>query len=168
MEASADVRQALALETTGIHRNYRYDLRTGPPDLFEDLTDTDWSKLTWDDLGRPYLVENISKRRLNWEAAHGETMPVPIQWEHFNRHFHDLFMKEVDAETKAARATFGQHLKAFNIEGMREVITELVRLKVWNKVHLVEDAVWDPRGKRALFEGLDVERPKILFLGAAS
>jgi SAM-dependent methyltransferase len=31
----------------------------------------------------------------------------------------------------------------------------------------VEDAVWDPRGKRGLFEGLDLERPEILFLGAA-
>ncbi|MGH7541070.1 MAG: class I SAM-dependent methyltransferase [Gemmatimonadota bacterium] len=44
---------------------------------------------------------------------------------------------------------------------------ELFQLAVWNHVQRVEDAVWDPRGKRALLEGLDVARPRILFLGAA-
>ena len=34
-------------------------------------------------------------------------------------------------------------------------------------MHRVQDAVWDPRGKRALFQGLNVEKPRILFLGAA-
>ena len=46
-------------------------------------------------------------------------------------------------------------------------MAELVQLAVWNKVHRVEDAVWDPRGKRALFEGLELRRPRILFLGSA-
>jgi hypothetical protein len=49
----------------------------------------------------------------------------------------------------------------------REVEQLLQRLAIWNKIHRVEDAVWDPRGKRALFQGLDVKRPKILFLGSA-
>jgi hypothetical protein len=31
----------------------------------------------------------------------------------------------------------------------------------------VQDAVWDPPGKRALFQGLDLKRPEILYLGAA-
>ncbi|MEM1270962.1 MAG: class I SAM-dependent methyltransferase [Bacteroidota bacterium] len=155
------------LETTGTTANYRYDLRTTPPDLFEDLTHTDWSKLTWDEIGRPYLVDNYSKRRLSWEAEQGREMPVEVQWEHFNKHFHDLFIADLDNETSRLRKEFGQHLKAFDTEGMRDVLAEMLRIKVWNKVHRVEDAVWDPRGKRALFGGLDVERPNILFLGAA-
>ena len=43
----------------------------------------------------------------------------------------------------------------------------MLRLTVWNRIHRVDDAIWDPRGKRALFEGLDLHRPEILFLGAA-
>ena len=167
MELPARDRAHFQLETTGHTSNYRYDLRTTPPDLFEDLSHTDWAKLSWNDIGRPYLVDNMSKRRKAWEAEEGREMPVEVQWEHFNRHFHALFISDTSAETKAARKQLGQHLKSFDLHGAQEVMQELLRLRVWNKVHMVEDAVWDPRGKRALFEGLDVKKPKILFLGAA-
>ncbi|MEM1126832.1 MAG: class I SAM-dependent methyltransferase [Bacteroidota bacterium] len=157
----------MELGTTGITPHYRYDLRTTAPDVFEDLTGTDWARLTWADLGRPYRVENYARRRTDWEAEHGTEMPVEVQWRHFNKRFHALFAADPDTASQDARARFRQHLGAMDLDGAQEVLQEMVQLKVWNKVHRVEDAVWDPRGKRALFEGLEVERPRILFLGAA-
>ncbi|MDX1531935.1 MAG: methyltransferase domain-containing protein, partial [Rhodothermales bacterium] len=74
---------------------------------------------------------------------------------------------EAERAGEKAKADLKEHLRAMDLRGAREVVQELVQLRIWNKVHLVEDAVWDPRGKRALFEGLDVERPEVLFLGAA-
>ena len=74
------------------------DLRPGPPDVFEDLSDTDWSRLDWDELGRPYRVERLSRHRRRWEEREGREMPVLVQWEHFNRRFHDLFSTDVPAE----------------------------------------------------------------------
>ena len=153
--------------TTGLMPNYRYDLQTTPPDLFVDASDTDFARLTWQELGRPYRVENFSRHRKRWEAEHEEAMPVEIQWEHFNRHFHSLFLKAPDEEGSRLRNEFADHLKEMDLGGAMGVLEELVQLKVWNNVHRVQDAVWDPRGKRALFDGLDVEQPNILFLGAA-
>ncbi len=158
---------AYELESTGLAPTYRYDLRTTPPDVFEDVSLTDWEGLSWEALGRPYLVDNYSRHRASWERAHGEAMPVPVQWEHFNRRFHALFAADHDTASTALRAAFGEHLKRLDVGGMREVIEDLVQLTIWNNVHRVQDAVWDPRGKRALFEGLDVAKPEILFLGAA-
>lgn len=143
------------------------DLRTGPPDVFVDSSDTDWSKLGWDELGRPYLVDDCSRRRLEWERERGEPMPVPVQWEHFNRSFHALFASDVPERLALARRELGRKLVGLDLPAIRRVLAELVRLGIWNHVQRVEDAVWDPRGKRALFDGLDVERPRILFLGAA-
>lgn len=167
--------QTFALEQTGLASNaapggygtYRYDTRTAPPDVFEDLSTTDWPRLTWKDVGRPYLVDNYSEGRAAWEREQGRPMPVPVQWEHFNRRFHGLFEQDVDEATRRAQAELKDHLGRLDLAGAREAVQELVQLKIWNKVHLVEDAVWDPRGKRALFEGLNVKRPNILFLGAA-
>jgi SAM-dependent methyltransferase len=159
--------EAVTLGTTGLTAQYRYDLRTTPPDVFRDISSTDWSKLRWRDIGRPYLVQNYSSERRKWEAEHGREMPVPVQWQHFNRRFHELFMTDVDEATARARGELAQRLADFDLHGAREVFAELTRIRIWNKVHRIEDAVWDPRGKRALFEGLDVRRPKILFLGAA-
>ena len=158
----------LATDTVpGGYGQYRYDTLTGPPDLFEDLSATDWGRLTWREIGRPYEVTNYSKNRSAWEEEHRAAMPVEVQWEHFNKRFHSLFEQDVDAATQRAKAELQSHLKALDFAEAREVVQELVQLKIWNKVHLVEDAVWDPRGKRALFDGLDVERPEVLFLGAA-
>ncbi len=168
METTAsETFEDLALETTGLRPTYRFDLRTTPPDVFVDHTGTDWSSLSWKDVGRPYLVENYSRKRKAWEAEHEQEMPVEVQWEHFNRHFHALFVKEPDHDAAPLRRRLAEHLKAMDVAGAREVLEELVQLKIWNNVHRVQDAVWDPRGKRALFAGLDVQRPRILFLGAA-
>lgn len=171
MEISA----AFPLNATGLatdavpggYGQYRYDTLTGPPDLFEDLSATEWSRLTWREVGRPYEVTNYSSGREDWEEEHRAAMPVEVQWTHFNKRFHSLFEQDVDAATQRAKAELQSHLKALDFAEAREVVQELVQLKIWNKVHLVEDAVWDPRGKRALFDGLDVERPEVLFLGAA-
>jgi SAM-dependent methyltransferase len=157
----------IGLEQTGTTAHYRYDTRTTPPDVFEDLTATDWSRLSWKDLGRPYLVDNYSSERRMWEAEHGGDMPVEVQWEHFNRRFHSLFMKDPDEATSRARQDLMEHLAEADLHGAMEVVRDLMQTKIWNYVHRVQDAVWDPRGKRALFEGLDVEKPSILFLGAA-
>ncbi len=143
------------------------DLRTTPPDVFEDLSETDWSRIAWRELGRPYLVQNFSRRRREWEEAHGGEMPVPVQWEHFNRSFHSLFVGDVPERTAEARRRLVRRLRGLDLAGVRQTLRELVQLRIWNHVQRVEDAVWDPRGKRALFEGLDVDRPEILFLGAA-
>jgi SAM-dependent methyltransferase len=156
-----------ALEVHDVHANWVYDTRTSPPDLFEDLSATDWSRLTWGDLGRPYEVRNYSRHRRDWEQAQGREMPVPVQWENFNRRFHDLFLTDVPARGAELRAKLGESFRSMDLHEVSETLQELVQLRIWNKVHRVEDAVWDPRGKRALFEALDVERPRVLFLGAA-
>ncbi len=155
------------LETVTRLPTHVEDLRTGPPDVFADASDTDWSKLGWRELGRPYRVENYSRRRRAWEREAGETMPVPVQWEHFNRNFHALFASDVPARMAETRRALGRKLVGLHLAEVRHVLADLVRLGVWNYVQRVEDAVWDPRGKRALFEGLDVSRPRVLFLGAA-
>jgi len=159
--------RSIPLGQTGTTPYYRYDTRTTPPDVFEDVSTTHWSDLTWDDLGRPYLVDNYSSHRRRWENERGEEMPVEVQWEHFNRRFHALFMEDPDASTARARRDLMEHLKEADLHGAMEVVQGLMQTKIWNYVHRVQDAVWDPRGKRALFEGLDVEKPNILFLGAA-
>jgi len=155
------------LETVTRLPTHVEDLRTSPPDVFADSSDTDWSRLTFKELGRPYLVENISRQRTAWERERGEDMPVPVQWEHFNRCFHDLFASDVPARLAAARRDLARRVVGLRPGAAASVMRELVQLGVWNYVQRIEDAVWDPRGKRALFEGLDFVRPRILFLGAA-
>ncbi|MFW6039811.1 MAG: class I SAM-dependent methyltransferase [Gemmatimonadota bacterium] len=143
------------------------DLTTTPPDVFEDLSDVDWSTVRWEDVGRPYEVRSYSRHRRRWEEERGEEMPVLVQWEHFNRAFHELFATDVPAARAEAWRRLARSLGGLDLEAVSETVRELLHLTIWNKVHRVEDAVWDPRGKRALFEGLDVDRPEILFLGAA-
>lgn len=143
------------------------DLRTTAPDMFRDLSNTNWSKVTWKDVGRPFKVENYSSIRTNWEHAHGEEMPVRDQWKFFNRYFHELFVTDVPAKQKEVRGKFWDALSHVNRAEIAEAFQEFIQIQVWNKIHRKEDAVWDPRGKRALFEGLDVKKPKILFLGSA-
>jgi SAM-dependent methyltransferase len=143
------------------------DLRTTPPDLFEDVSTTDWSKLTWDQVNRPYKVEKWAEGKELWEQENGGSMPVKEGWIHFNRSFHELFLKDMPAEQKQARNELMSALSSFSFHEVSEALQEIIQLKVWNKVHRVEDAVWDPRGKRALFDGLNVKKPNILFLGAA-
>jgi len=148
-------------------RQYVVDTRDAPPDVFEDVSETSWGSLRWKDVGRPYTVDRWAEGKRRWEAEHGRAMPVREGWSHFNRSFHELFATDVpDAGAHARRELLGALAHA-DVAGAAETVAELARLAVWNKVHRVEDAVWDPRGKRALFGGLDVRRPRILFLGAA-
>lgn len=143
------------------------DLRNTPPDLFEDVSRVEWSELNWNKLSRPYKVKKWAEGKKLWEEEHGQRMPVKEGWEHFNRSFHQLFIKDVPTEKRQTRSQIWKSLLKLDVAGTTEALEELVHLLVWNKVHRVEDAIWDPRGKRALFGGLDVERPEILFLGAA-
>jgi len=147
--------------------SYVVDLRDSPPDVFEDLSATDWSRLTWRDVGRPYRVEKWAEGRVMWEREHGAEMPVKEGWKHFNRNFHQFFIRDLPRDQARARDDVVSSLARLDVAGAREALEELLHLAVWNRVHRVEDAVWDPRGKRALFSGLDVKRPRILFLGAA-
>ena len=143
------------------------DLRDSEPDMFRDASATDWSRLSWRDVGRPYTVDKWAEGKKQWESDHGTAMTVLDGWKQFNRNFHGLFIRDVPVEQARAREQVLSSLRSFDMEGAVDAIEDLVHLAVWNKVHRVEDAVWDPRGKRALFGGLDVRKPKILFLGAA-
>lgn len=150
-----------------LHPTYRVDLRDQPPDLFRDVSATDWSTLRWDKLRRPYTVDRWSADKTAWERANGQPLPVLEGWKRFNANFHALFATDVPAAQARAQGELRSALGSLDVHGAREAIDELVQLAVWNKIHRVEDAVWDPRGKRALFEGLELKRPKILFLGSA-
>jgi Methyltransferase domain len=150
-----------------VRSNYVADLRTTPPDIFQDVSDADWRALTWPALGRPYQVRNYSSERKHWDREHGAEMPVLVQWQHFNRRFHDLFMTDLDRAPGDGLADLAGAFGSLDVPGLGHVLQDLLHLRIWNYVHRVEDAVWDPRGKRALFDGFDVHRPEILFLGAA-
>jgi SAM-dependent methyltransferase len=143
------------------------DTRDAPPDVFEDVSATDWSRLDWTRVGRPYTVERWATAKREWEAEHGGRMPVREGWRHFNHRFHELFVTDVPVAQREARAALMSALASIDVAGARETVRSLVRLAVWNRVHRVEDAIWDPRGKRALFADLGVKRPRVLFLGAA-
>ncbi len=146
---------------------YRIDTRDIAPDVFVDFGSTDWNRLTWRDIGRPYRVERWAAEKRSWEAEHGSVMPVKESWIRFNRHFHELFTTDTAAAMNTTRSALVRAASHFDWHGIAETTKELLQLAVWNHVHRVEDAVWDPRGKRALFEGLNVKRPEILYLGAA-
>jgi SAM-dependent methyltransferase len=142
------------------------DARDEAPDEFRDVSATDWTRLTWRGVGRPYTVERWAQGKRLWEAEHGR-MSVRQGWSFFNQNFHRLFATDVPSAMAAARSQLLHTLGHADVHGARETVGELVRLAAWNKVHRVDDAVWDPRGKRALFGGLNVKKPRVLFLGAA-
>jgi SAM-dependent methyltransferase len=146
---------------------YRVDTRDAPPDVFVDVGDTDWNRLSWQAIGRPYRVERWAAEKRQWEAERRSPMPVKESWIRFNRHFHELFTTDMPAALASTRAELVHRAAHLDLRGARETTRELLQLAIWNHVHRVEDAVWDPRGKRALFDGLDMRRPKILYLGAA-
>jgi hypothetical protein len=146
---------------------YTVDLLDAPPDMFTDVSATDWSTLRWGGVKRPHTVDKWSEDKVAWERENGQPLPVLEGWRRFNRNFHELFATDVPAAQARARGELARAVSSLDVHGAREAMEELLQLAVWNKVHRVENAVWDPRGKRALFEGLGVVRPKILFLGAA-
>lgn len=152
---------------TELTPRFRQDLRTGPPDVFETLGPFDWETLSRDEVGEPYRVTRYAREREQWEREHGTEMPIPEQWKRFNRSFHQLFDTDVPAATRENARELAARFLRLNLPAAGEALRELLHLGIWNYVHRVQDAVWDPRGKRALFEGLELDQPEILFLGAA-
>lgn len=148
---------------------YRMDLRpTHTRDVFYEANPiSDWSKLSWEKIGRPYRVERWSKEKLRWEKEHDQQLPPQTSWEMFNRSFQSLFDEDALAARKEALGTLGKSLSTLQLHEAFEAVEDIIHTSIWNKIHRIEDAIWDPRGKRALFEGLDVKKPEILFLGAA-
>ncbi len=146
---------------------FTIDARDQAPDMFVDLAATDWSKLTWKGVGKPYKTEKWSRARRDYELSHNAPLPVIEGWRLFNTAFHQFFLTDVPAAQMQARAQLTHALSHFDAHEAHEAMEDIVRLAVWNKIMRVEDAVWDPRGKRALFAGLDIKKPRILFLGAA-
>lgn len=147
--------------------NHVVDVRDTPPDMFVDAGHTDWASLDWKRIGRPYRVEKWARGKHDWEQAHGGPLPVQEGWRIFNRNFQSLFDLDVPAAAQAARRDVLAAMARFDLPELREALTDMVTTALWNRVHRIEDAVWDPRGKRALFGGLDLKRPRILFLGAS-
>ncbi|AVF28371.1 Methyltransferase domain protein [Paenibacillus larvae subsp. larvae] len=159
------------LETTRLTPNYRIDLRNARnlhPDRFLNANIVrDWSLLSWKEVGKPYQVENMSKTRTSWEKKQGKSMPAHTSWEYFNKSFHEWFEKNVPAEKSEAAKSFWKHVSGFNLKEVRYAFKDLMMIHLWNYAHRIQDGIWDPRGKRALFQGLDLDKPRILFLGAA-
>jgi hypothetical protein len=155
--------------TTHLTPTYRMDLRpTHTKDVFYQANPVnDWGKLNWQQIGRPYRVERWSQEKLRWERENQQELPVKTSWELFNRSFQQLFDEDALAKRQEALGTLGKSLSTIDLHEAWEAMEDIVLTSVWNKIHRVEDAIWDPRGKRALFEGLDIEKPEVLFLGAA-
>ncbi len=158
-------------EYTALMPSYRVDLRNPRNEQLDRFVNAnvvrDWSELSWKQVGRPFEVKKLAKERKDWEAEHEQDMPVKTSWEYFNRSFHNLFMQDVPAEQQRLKTSLIDSFKGFHLRDVKHGLGEMVRLSLWNYVHRIEDGIWDPRGKRALFEGLDVKNPRILFLGAA-
>lgn len=155
--------------STHLTPTYRVDLRpTHTKDVFYDADPvSDWKSLSWKQIGRPYRVERWSSEKKRWEREHDQELPIKTSWEMFNRSFQSLFDEDALEKRKDALGNLGISLNKVKLDQAWEAMEEIVQTTFWNKIHRVEDAIWDPRGKRALFEGLDVKKPEVLFLGAA-
>jgi hypothetical protein len=154
------------LDTTEITKNYRTDLRTDPPDGFQIVENTNWRALKWPQIGRPYGIHNYSGLKREWEIKNGMDMPEIVQWRFHNRNMHELFHSDLSQVRKVTRKQFHKKLIRFKFKEADDSLQKMIRLKLWYNIHHKEDAIWDPRGKRASFEGLGVNRPRILALGA--
>lgn len=161
----------LDFETTVKRPNYRVDLRNARNEHWERFIDAnqvkDWSQLRWQDIGKPYRVENMAEARKQWEREHEQAMPAHTAWQYFNRSFHEWFEKDVPSEMSEAGQALWRHMRKFHMREVKAALGDYVKLGIWNYAHRIQDGIWDPRGKRALFQGLDLKRPRILFLGAA-
>ncbi|HET7658044.1 MAG TPA: class I SAM-dependent methyltransferase [Bacillales bacterium] len=159
------------LGTTVKTPHYRVELRAPKPEELDRFIKTDqvrdWSLVSWKEVGKPFEVKKMSRERSQWEESHDETMSVRTSWQFFNRAFHEWFVKDVPREMAEKRQNILTHLGKFEWGEVKEALGETMQLALWNYAHRIQDGIWDPRGKRALFEGLDVDKPRILFLGAA-
>jgi hypothetical protein len=152
---------------TELRPTHRVDLRRTTKDVFAAAPVLDFTRLSWRDIGRPYRVENWSRDKRAWEAEHGESLPVPQAWRMFNESFQSLFDTDpVRARLKALRRA-GIALSHVEAQAAFAAAREVVQWTVWNRAQRIEDTIWDPRAKRSLFANVDVDRPRILFLGAA-
>jgi SAM-dependent methyltransferase len=170
--APADARHPFTETDIGQTRlmpTYRVDLRsTHSADRFYDANPIhDWSALSWKHIGRPYRVERWSAEKQRWEREHDQALPVKTSWQMFNRSFQQLFDTDALAARRAAAGRLARSALGLDLLAAWEAAEDMLLTTIWNKVQRVDDMIWDPRGKRALFEGLDVKRPEILFLGAA-
>ncbi|KRW90752.1 methyltransferase type 11 [Alicyclobacillus tengchongensis] len=151
--------------------SFRYDLRS--PDISKldrfivENPIRDWSVVRWKDVGRPFRVENYASGKRVWEEQNGDRMPIQTSWEMFNRSFHEWFVKDVPYEQRRMMGQFARAILGFRGAEIGRLWRELQQVALWNTAHRLTDTIWDPRGKRALFRGLDVSKPRILFLGAA-
>jgi hypothetical protein len=152
---------------TQLWPTYRADLRPSRRDVFAAAPGLDFSRLDWSDIGRPYQVRNWSRDKVAWEAEHGESLPVPAAWRMFNESFQSLFDADPVRARIAALKKAGVALSRLEVLAAYAAAKEVVQWSVWNQAQRVGDTIWDPRAKRSLFAGLDVRRPRILFLGAA-
>ncbi|WLD91691.1 bifunctional 2-polyprenyl-6-hydroxyphenol methylase/3-demethylubiquinol 3-O-methyltransferase UbiG [Alkalihalobacillus sp. AL-G] len=155
---------------TELMPSHRIDLRNPGNENIDRFINanlvSDWSTLTWKDVGKPYEVKTVAKSRRDWEKENGD-MSIKTSWEFFNRSFHEWFVKDLPEELSKSKRDLLKYLTRFQLSDVKKALGETVRLSLWNYAHRIEDGVWDPRGKRALFEGLDGKKPRILFLGAA-
>ncbi|WP_258112762.1 bifunctional 2-polyprenyl-6-hydroxyphenol methylase/3-demethylubiquinol 3-O-methyltransferase UbiG [Alicyclobacillus sp. SP_1] len=156
---------------TALFPQYRADLRSPHPTelnaFIQDNIVKDWSSLTWKQVGKPFRVVNYAEGKRRWEEKNGDTLPVQKSWELFNQSFHTLFMKDVPTERKRVMTALLKNVSQLHWKRAARVLGELEELTLWNTAHRIQDAIWDPRGKRALFQGLDIDKPRVLFLGAA-
>ncbi|PLS18451.1 class I SAM-dependent methyltransferase [Bacillus sp. M6-12] len=156
--------------STSLTPSYRVDLRDPENDKLDKFMNAnlvaDWSQLSWKDVGKPYEVKTVAKSKVDYEKEYG-SMSVKTSWKYFNRSFHEWFVKDVPEEISRSKNDLKRHLARFQLNDVKKALGETIQLSLWNYAHRVEDGVWDPRGKRALFQGLDVQKPRILFLGAA-
>ncbi|MFS0784340.1 class I SAM-dependent methyltransferase [Bacillus sp. 1P06AnD] len=170
MEQDVIGREEYALDYTELSPSYRIDLRNPTNEHLDQFIKAnqvlDWSQVTWKDIGKPYEVKSVAQSKKTYEDENGP-MSVKASWEFFNKSFHEWFVKDVPAELSQAKKDMWKHLARFRFHDVKEALGETIRLSIWNYAHRISDGIWDPRGKRALFEGLDVEKPRILFLGAA-
>lgn len=154
------------LETTEITQTYRVELRTQPPDVLEDYSDTDWKSLRWPDVGTPFALTEYSTKRLAWEAKHEEEMPEAMQWQLYNRDYFDIFSSDESEQKDQLKKQLRKSLLRLKITDADDTLQEMIRLKAWHNIHRSQDALWDPRGKREVFRDLEVDKPNILVLGA--
>ncbi|WP_409303396.1 class I SAM-dependent methyltransferase [Peribacillus sp. SCS-155] len=157
-------------ETTWLEPSYRVDLRNPCSEKLDQFINanivSDWSLVKWKDIGKPYEVKTVAAAKSEWEKENGE-MSVKTSWEFFNKSFHEWFVKDVPDELTKKKDDLKKYMSRFQLSDVKKALGETIRLSLWNYAHRIEDGVWDPRGKRALFQGLDVKKPRILFLGAA-
>lgn len=163
--------ESFPADETELFPSYRKDTRQYSEKEYNKFvklnTVNDWSQLSWKDIGKPFEVKNLAKSRIEWESENGRSMDPKTSWRFFNESFHEWFQKDVPKEIKAKRKAFLKSLASFKASQVKQTIKELSQIHLWNYAHRIQDGIWDPRGKRALFEGLDVDKPRILFLGAA-